>query len=575
LRSYAAARGIEVKVSGSGRRLGRAVGLIRKAEQARAKKLSRALTPALLRSVNERFARAQRMRPPKQRILYGFSPLVDQKLSLSPQSVGALLQKGNKARFVQFLKRGPRGGTWGKDGVVDDVDELAAAIYHHETQGGGKAKQFAISSRLGHSLAKSLEKVPYKRDPGGAALFGSNISASFGEVAVSFHSAQVPSPMQARMFSKRVRFVTHKTGPGGLPAAQAADPESSTKINFILEVPKGQRLSFHGRKVVTGDYHRTVLSSQATYHPVFDPRLSNKQLRALARGNDTLVLAGIHYLTGLPKAQAKKEGARLRRQLSVMRAANPNLYVHYSYVVPRSGKLESQLFRQLDGLVDSIDLNSAELGQLSKNIHRRRIQAGKRASSMPAISRQSGPRVNVERPARIYASARALIDATGYERVRIHARWFDLTLVRTDATEAGARTRLSREARASFHARAVTTNKVANPNGRIREAADRWPVVSSMPAEAFREVEKTVNAIARTHGLGNAAKQQLMETGIHVATSPGGVSIALTPAREFYDFSGGLISAGDTLALTALQAVGPRWLKPLATKRADRGAAAE
>ena len=179
---------------------------------------------------------------------------------------------------------------------------------------------------------------------------------------------------------------------------------------------------------------------------------------------------------------------------------------------------------------------------------------------MPSLAHKNG---NPENPTRIFTLARALLEATQTERVRIHARWFDLTLVRTNKNVGTAVERMKRESSANHFARAVTTNKVANPSGQIRTAKDRWPVVASLPARSFQEVGKLIDHVARTRSLSATQKEGFRSSEILMAAKNGGVSIVVTPAREFYDFSGGLISAGDTLALTALQAVGPELLNPL------------
>ncbi len=528
-------------------------------EVRKAKRLGLPNASKVVRAANRRFQKAQRMVPPRQRILYGFSHLVDQKLSVKQSVVDALMRVVDKKKFDSYLARGPKkNGTWGRSGLIDDPSELAAAILHHERYGAGKAKQLSISANLQKKLQAAFEGLPVDSAPGGAGLFGANISSSFENVKVSFHSPQIPSPLQAGLFSPKIRVVTPETDAKGLAPNAVAKVGGDTKINFAFETQAGQELNFGGEKVKTGPYHRIILSSKATYDPVFDPKLTKTQLRELARSNDIFVAVGLHYLTGLSPALAKKRGALLRRQLKTMREANPSLYVHNSYVVPRNGALEAQLFSQIHGLYDSIDLNSAELTQLARNLDGATL--GDRKVRMPSLAHKNG---NPENPTRIFTLARALLEATQTERVRIHARWFDLTLVRTNKNVGTAVERMKRESSANHFARAVTTNKVANPSGQIRTAKDRWPVVASLPARSFQEVGKLIDHVARTRSLSATQKEGFRSSEILMAAKNGGVSIVVTPAREFYDFSGGLISAGDTLALTALQAVGPELLNPL------------
>src|SRR5690606_26229238 len=96
----------------------------------------------------------------------------------------------------------------------------------------------------------------------------------------------------------------------------------------------------------------------------------------------------------------KQTGAEVRRQLQIMKAANRNLYIHYSYVVPKDARREHELFEYIDGYVDSIDLNATELTNLCRNLHGARLQ-GKRVS-MPKIVFEEG---NAEDPRRIYELA--------------------------------------------------------------------------------------------------------------------------------------------------------------------------
>jgi ADP-dependent phosphofructokinase/glucokinase len=541
---------------------------IRAAEKARARSLDARIDDAMVDALNDRFARAQRLSAPRQNILFGFTRLVDARVRFDHHALTALAERVDPAAFSRYFRRGPHANdTWGEKGVIDEMAELTAALTYHLKFNQGKSLQVSISPSLKQELEGSLAKgngagpIPLKRVLGGASAFGANMAAALGHNA-RFHSAETPSVEQSALFTRRVRVVTKQTGPRGRQAGAVADPTSPTKVNYIIDIPAAETYDIFGERAqAPGEDSRIIVSTRANYPPVFDPRMTRAELRELARQNDILFKVGLHYLSAEPPQQAARTGRLLRTQLRLMRRANPRLYIHYSYVVPKDAAREGELFEYTDGLIDSIDLNAVELTGLCRNLHGARLQG--KTVTMPDIVFEDG---DPEDPRRVYELAVALQKATGMERVRVHARWMDMVVVKTDAHKPLAHKRMQAEARASHASRALATMKVANESGEIAKASDRWTVLPSLPADGIATVMKLADHLAEKNVLAPSDRRRFVIEGTHVATRSNGLSIAATPAREYHDMTGSKVSAGDTLALGALLEVGHDLLRPAPLK---------
>jgi ADP-dependent phosphofructokinase/glucokinase len=523
-------------------------------------------TPSFVARYQHRFARAQRMRPRTSRVLFGFTRLIDAKVMLSPALIETAAKDGavDRARLLALIDSGPAMGTWGS---IDDPTTLLAAVLRHQVAGEGKSLQLQITSKLSQWLETVLARGNFKvkRSVGGAAAFGANLVSVFPGTRVTFHSAQTVSPEQARGFTRGVRVVTASTSAKGAPARRVADPEAPTKINYIIESGAGVllpridrtapgaeallRVDGRWRAARTADLAgRIILSTQASYDPTFDPKLKRAQLEQLARFNDVFVLVGLHYLTSYEPSELARVARRLERQLRVLRAANPELYVHYQYVRAKNVENEWRAFRAVHGLIDSMSLNATELRALARALQGKRLEPRRRTVRIEALGEQNqeDERQAQEEPSEIYRLGQELMLALGLRRLHVHGYDVDLILQRN-----GNARSMRRQSMAAMKGRQVGVNKVVGASGEIRRSADLWPVTPSVSGQGLGALQRFGDFLAREEGLNPAARQRVVESGIYLDGADG-VSVAISPSRRFNTIRGGLVSLGDTLDLTTL-----------------------
>jgi hypothetical protein len=508
------------------------------AEVAKAAQIDPRSTPAFTKRWYRRFSRAQDLKPAKQRVLFGFSRLIDAKVKVTPGFASALSTHAelDPTTLASARRAGPRpDGTWG---VIDSPEKLVAAMEHDKLHGGGASLQLQISPAVSAWLERVIAQTGtvVSRAVGGAAAYGANLATHFNGTQVSFHSAQTVSPEQARGFVPRVRIVTRESGPRGVSSRnpRASDPTSPTKTNYILE------------SVGTGrNVGRIILSTEATYPPTFDPSMGKKELGALARANDVFIMVGPHYLTGYEPRQLERTGLRLRWQLREMRRANPDLLVHYQYVRAKDPTKEWRTFRLLDGMIDSLSLNATELGALVENLagHPIRMNGGtvRLPKLPPATSRD-----DLEQPARIHQLATALIQGLGIERLHIHAYDVDMILVR-----GGSAARMHREGQAALKGRQLGINKVVNPSGQVRYRREGWPLIPTLEGQSLGTLHRFADALQTGGKIDQRGRALLVEQGLFMDRSSG-ISVSVTPTRQFHLDPGGRVSLGDTFDITTL-----------------------
>jgi ADP-dependent phosphofructokinase/glucokinase len=542
---------------------------VRRAIVDRELELARAADPRnhaqLVSRLMQRFDQAQALAPAPLHVLFGFSRMIDAKATLSPHVLShaaAKLIAGGLRRdaLLELIDRGPAGGGWG---VIDRPERLVAAIIRHQLVGEGKSLQLAISAEVGRWLEEVWRdtQTPLRRSTGGAANFGANLAATLPGVRVTFHSAQAISPEQAERFTPGVRVVTANSGPRGVPASEAADPSAPTKVNYSLEAPGNlafsilgeDRLSVDGqvRRLTTpADDGRIILSTAASYPPVFDPKMGKTGLTALARENDLFVAVGLHYLANYEGAELASTAGRLRWQLGFMKRVNPRLYIHYQYVRARDPKKEWEVFRAVRGRIDSMSLNAVELDDLLANLDGHVLDPSSGPLHIPKLP--VATRAEIEDPVRMEARGRALLDAMGLERLHLHGFDVDLILVRGGDAE-----RMGREGLAAMKGRQAGVNKVVGESGEIRSPADHFRVLPTLSANGLRAVQRYADHVAARDRLPEAAREAIVVEGRYVPGPQGDsdrdrVAVSITPTRHFHANAGGLVSLGDTLDITTL-----------------------
>ncbi|MCC6749245.1 MAG: hypothetical protein IT371_16400 [Deltaproteobacteria bacterium] len=529
-------------------------------------------TTALVHHVMRRFARAQGMQAEPLRVLFGFSRMIDVKTAVSAgfmrKMEEALLAQGvNKAELLARINRGRPAGK----GPVDRLDDLMVELVREQVAGEGEPKPILVTTRLAREVQQTLSTgqnaVSVREATGGAPAFGSNLAQLFHQVVASFHSSGRLSRRQNDAFEPGVRIVTRESGPEGA-APLAVDPASGkplsygprakTKVNVIIQSPAGLDFgSFMGERQLTIDgkvypcrtsakVGRVVLSTEASFAPTFDPRLTKAELGALGKANDLFVLAGMHYLTSYAPERLARAGQRLRWQLGVMRAANPDLYVHYQYVKAKDPAKEAQVFRALQGRVDSISLNATELWELARNLDRQPLVPGRAPLAMPAQEEPAERKV-AERPERIYELARFLLEAMALERVHIHGYEVDLIVTRRGSSE-----RMSREGLAALGGRQLGLNKVVNPSGELRTRKDVWAVLPTLQASSFGAIQRFADGLVAEGRLSRSARDAAVRNGVF-QDAKDGTWVSVTPTRQFHgSLPGGLISLGDTIDISTL-----------------------
>jgi ADP-dependent phosphofructokinase/glucokinase len=525
-------------------------------------------TPALVESWMGRFAKAQALHPPKTRVLFGFTRMIDAKLPLSTTLFERLgsSPRVSRGELDRFLVGGPRGRAHEpsdpvrdeKWGLIDTPEKLLAAILRHQVSGEGASLQLQIDENVSRWLRGALEEsgTEVKRAVGGAAAFGANLAAAFPGVEVSFHSAQPLSVDQARGFGRKVRVVTPGLGGArGARALEAADEGAPTKVNYIVELPPGLPLTLLGARTLAigsrtlevkspSKPSRIILSTNATYPPTFDPRLGEKQIARIARRNDLFVMVGLHYLTGYDAAELDRVGETLRGQLRTLRRANPDLVIHHQYVRAKDPSKEAAAFAKVAGLLDSLSLNATELGELVQNLDGKRLLPGRGPARMPRLPAPG--REAQEDPSRLYRLGSALLRALDLERLHIHGFDVDLVLVR-----GGSEARLAREGLAAMKGRALGVNKVVGESGEIRSRRDLWKMVPTVKASGVAALQGFADFVAKRDGLDARTRDRIVWSGRYLGGRDG-VSVSITPTRQFHSSDGGLVSLGDTIDITTL-----------------------
>jgi len=152
--------------------------------------------PAPSRALVRRFEKAQRLRLPPVRPLFGFSRVIDVKVDLSPSLLERLAAGVDVRKVEALIDRGP--GEHGRWGLIRTPEQLVAALVHHQVTGKGRALQLSIAAPLEAHVQGAIAGLRGRRARrvvGAAAAVGANLAAVLG-LSPGFHSAQAPSAEQ-------------------------------------------------------------------------------------------------------------------------------------------------------------------------------------------------------------------------------------------------------------------------------------------------------------------------------------------------------------------------------------------
>jgi ADP-dependent phosphofructokinase/glucokinase len=509
---------------------------------------------AKMESAVRRALHASELEPTPQAALLGFSRLIDAKHFLDGESISALAAAATEPpsgvdQLLEAINHGPDLKPIGDDEHAwsrpKTKTELVASLVRHLVMGDGASRQLQLTPELAQWLEDVLEAHRpggFRYAMGGAGAFGANLASSLPNLDTSFFSKDPLPEKIGQTFTSRVS-VTGKDGE--VRSTSDASDSRGTRINYALEYEGGVDLSVAGRSklMIEGELtelkttkgSRIICSTPEPFESGFGD-MSDDALAKVARERDVCFFAGLHYFTKAdPKVGAEK-AAHLGAQLDVMKQANPNLVRHYQYVVPKVEANELPVMKALAGHLDSMSLNSVEVSAL---LHR--LDAGGAADWKHD---PTPPREEAERLDRMCEGADKLLDSMQLSRVHLHGYDGDL-LVTTGEIDP------ERQILAHMKARQIASMKTTNETGEIRSADDMWPVAPTVKGQGLAAVEQFADEMQRRHGLTDTERDQVAERW-WFKDEASGRTYVFAPSRGIHDRTGGTVSLGDTIDLSAL-----------------------
>jgi hypothetical protein len=115
----------------------------------------------------------------------------------------------------------------------------------------------------------------------------------------------------------------------------------------------------------------------------------------------------------------------------------------------------------------------------------------------------------------------------------------------------GSEARLAREGRAAFKERALGVAKVVGASGEIRSRRDLFPMVPTVEADSLAALQRFADYLTHRDRLDARARNRIVRSGRYRGGRDG-ISVSITPTRQFHSSEGGLVSLGDTIDITAL-----------------------
>jgi hypothetical protein len=394
------------------------------------------------------------------------------------------------------------------------------------------------------------EGAPLTLAMGGAGAFASNVLSALPPVRPRFFARDpLPEKIAAR-FAERVEIVD---GEGGQTTPQKHRVDTDARVNFSCEYSAGEPLSILGRKTIKVDgapmtpvisgSGRVILGTKAKdVMPGFDG-VHDGALQKMAKQTDTAFLVGAHYLTQGSPDEAQQAATSFARALSVMKAANPKLVRHHQYVLPKQASNEGVVMAAMKGAWDSLSMNAVEVPPLLTRLR------GAGLTRLGAGIDEHQDRDRSEEPGAMIAGALGIKNAMELQRVHFHGLLGDLIVV-DDKFDGGSidieRTRL-----ALLRARQLASMKAANDSGEIKSADDLFDVLPVVQGRCLAAVERFADAVAVRFGLDAAGRERVVADW-HFKDPQTGQHLFFVPSRGIHDRSGGTVSLGDTIDISAL-----------------------
>jgi ADP-dependent phosphofructokinase/glucokinase len=514
------------------------------------------VTVAAFERACDRARRAATLKPQAQTVLSGFTRLIDARLALTPAVVQALCaavahKDGAPDQLLDAIDRGPGDGAivWPRP---KNTVELVASLVRQLVLGGGASMQLQITSEHAAFLEEVLRagNVPLTFAMGGAGAFASNVLSALPPVRPRFFSRDPLPGKIADRFAERVEIVD---GDGAITTPQKHRIDGDARVNFSCEYSAGAPLHILGRKtlkvngrmttpVISGS-GRVILGTKAKdVVPGFDG-VHDGALQKMAKQTDTAFFVGTHYLTQGSPDEARQAASSLARALAVMKTANPKLLRHHQYVLPKQADNEVAVMSAMKGAWDSLSMNAVEAPPLLGRL---------RAAGLTALGANIEPhqdRDRSEEPGAMLTAALGIKDALALQRIHFHGLLGDLVVI-DDKTASGSvdveRTRL-----ALLRARQLASMKAANDSGEIKGPADLFDVLPVVQGRCLAAVERFADAVAARFGL-DASERERVVADWHFQDPRTGQHLFFVPSRGIHDRTGGTVSLGDTIDISAL-----------------------
>lgn len=203
---------------------------------------------------------------------------------------------------------------------------------------------------------------------GGQAGIIANQMAKLDVSAVCY--SPILSKAQSRLFSNKKMFfpiLLHDRLVFKNPryAFDASDP---TKVNWIFEFRKGDRLKFGKRKIVAPRANRIIVASRPDkYVPMF-PSEMEPHLHQLARSFDVFFLAGFQsFRRNRGEMNFRGDLRRLIWQVNQLRG-NKHGRFHLEYVAIHDPLLDKGVYPSILHLFDSLGINEVETVHFLKRL---------------------------------------------------------------------------------------------------------------------------------------------------------------------------------------------------------------
>jgi ADP-dependent phosphofructokinase/glucokinase len=538
------------------------------AELAAAAAIDGRVTAAAMGRAVDRAKRAATIKPVEQNVLSGFTRVVDAKLSLTPALLAALAAAVDAPDLLMAaIDAGPGDGAivWPRPHTRV---EFVASLVRQLVLGGGASMQLQIEPEHGRFLEGVIaaEGGELRRAMGGAGAFASNLLSVFPSVTPRFFSREPLPRAVADRFSARVEVIDDS---GVVKAAHHSADDRPARVNFSCEYSSGQAFSVLGRQAVKIDgvlrpleisgSGRVILGTRAKdIVPGFGD-LSDDVIGRLASEHDIAFLVGCHHLTAGTPGAAQTAAQQLATTLHAMKARHPTLLRHHQYVLPKIASNEAIVMGATKGAFDSMSMNAVEVPALVT-----RLRAG-RLTDLGVGIQANQSRDASEEPGAMIAGALAVADGMGVARVHLHGLLGDLVLHTAgagagavgddDATAAGPfsddTVDVDRVRLALLRARQLASMKAANASGEIKGPGDVYDVDPVVQGAGLAAVERFADAIAERYSLSPLARDQVAADW-HYFDAAHGHHVFFVPSRGIHDRTGGTVSLGDTIDISAL-----------------------